>query len=305
MAASSPFLARVVLRDTARLLLEVNRIGFVPAGEGEPEERSAMDSLIVVAVLQANVTPVFKDPGLQQRYGTLDAPPPDDVRRPIGLRRLAESLDLPLETTRRRVNRLDEQGVLAATPDGVLVGQAAVATDRYAHIAQATWRVLGQFYWRLRELGVLTAPALRQAPPPSPFPLRSAMRFWAHHFLRAVGLLTGHVGDLLSLILILAILRANVDDRRPISVAALAKRLDLPFETVRRHVVRLAAEGRCVRTPEGLTIPPELLDGPEWTQIAQLNIQNLIRFYEVLDEENLLGEWEAAPTVRIVRPTGG
>lgn len=49
----------------------------------------------------------------------------------------------------------------------------------------------------------------------------------------------------------------------PVSISALAAALSRPFETVREHVNRLAADGWCERTRHGLVIPPAALDRPE------------------------------------------
>ena len=52
--------------------------------------------------------------------------------------------------------------------------------------------------------------------------------------------------------------------RRPVSINALAASLRLPFETVRRHVRRLADLGICVATPQGVIVPdsPSVNFGP-------------------------------------------
>lgn len=43
--------------------------------------------------------------------------------------------------------------------------------------------------------------------------------------------------------------------RRPVSVNAIAQSLVLPFETVRRRVLRLARQGLCVIGPQGVVVP--------------------------------------------------
>lgn len=51
--------------------------------------------------------------------------------------------------------------------------------------------------------------------------------------------------------------------RRPLSLSALAASLELPFETVRRRVNRLADEGLCCLTPNGVYVPSVRLTPPQ------------------------------------------
>lgn len=98
--------------------------------------------------------------------------------------------------------------------------------------------------------------------------LASARHGW-DHVLRCVAIAARLAdGDVLHGIILIAIIQANAepprrsagdqnhetvaalpDDspRTPVSAYAVAKRLGLPYETVRRHVARLVDEGRCVR----------------------------------------------------------
>jgi hypothetical protein len=51
-------------------------------------------------------------------------------------------------------------------------------------------------------------------------------------------------------------------DRRPVSTYRLARNLDLPYETARRHVSRLVTKGACLRDGHGLVTSPKALFGP-------------------------------------------
>jgi hypothetical protein len=54
------------------------------------------------------------------------------------------------------------------------------------------------------------------------------------------------------------------EERRPVSTHALAHSLGLPYETTRRNVNKLMAEGACTRVPgQGLVIPASYLMSPK------------------------------------------
>ncbi|HEY1749864.1 MAG TPA: hypothetical protein VGG29_01280 [Caulobacteraceae bacterium] len=123
------------------------------------------------------------------------------------------------------------------------------------------------------------------------------------YFLRALRLLTdlGH-GDVLDAIICQAIISANTghlsqlhgsvprppppaglprdDQRKPISILALAESLGLPFETTRRHVNRLIKSGACQRVKGGVIVPSSTLDTPKYAAATDLNltyVQQLVR----------------------------
>jgi len=108
-----------------------------------------------------------------------------------------------------------------------------------------------------------------------------AMQLAADLFLRMMsGLLDVFGGDVLNGVVFLAILRANVhhlpawalseytaadgvfldSERRPISVLRIADSLGLSYETVRRQVNQLVADGYCVRVGRnGVVVSAEIL----------------------------------------------
>lgn len=58
------------------------------------------------------------------------------------------------------------------------------------------------------------------------------------------------------------------DLRRPVSMSGVAASLGLPFETVRRHLNRLAAAGECVIGPKGVVVPTARLASPDYVQLG-------------------------------------
>ena len=119
---------------------------------------------------------------------------------------------------------------------------------------------------------------------------RMALRVAGYYFLQTATLVTRAIDeDLLTALVFLGVSRANVrplkedpaqdaafagagdvppdEMRRPVSVYAVAKDLRLPYETVRRHVVKLREAGMVEAGPGGVWVPnrvhlsPGLLSG--------------------------------------------
>jgi hypothetical protein len=80
-----------------------------------------LDLLIVHAVLNNNVLNVMKDPELDQKYARIDALEPDSIKQGVSRSAVCRFLNLPLETVRRRVDRLKKQGILEERDDGLIV----------------------------------------------------------------------------------------------------------------------------------------------------------------------------------------
>ncbi len=81
---------------------------------------------------------------------------------------------------------------------------------------------------------------------------RLIFRCASDYLLDEMGLLTGrHEGDFIQAVTFLALFQASADPRRGISVRALARSLNLPFETVRRNVRELEAAGLCIAAADG------------------------------------------------------
>jgi hypothetical protein len=70
---------------------------------------------------------------------------------------------------------------------------------------------------------------------------------------------------------------------RPIAVHALSESLLIPYETTRRHVERLIAEGLCVRDKRGVRIAmASIMARPDLLQTFSGGLPNLIRFLDEL-----------------------
>lgn len=136
---------------------------------------------------------------------------------------------------------------------------------------------------------------------------RLALRAATSFMLNSVDLMARVVGgDILRGVIFTAIADANVrhirpgdvlgqsyseasdqvpdDVRRAISVHALALELDIPYETTRRHVNALIADGFCVRTDAGIIVPAAVIARDQMAMALRRNFENLRRLVNDLRE---------------------
>jgi hypothetical protein len=76
--------------------------------------------LVHRAILAANVAHLDVDPG-KKLFASVDTPPPDEVRRPVSVRSISQSLGIPFETVRRRVQALVEAGLCKRVKGGIII----------------------------------------------------------------------------------------------------------------------------------------------------------------------------------------
>lgn len=221
------------------------------------------DTVILAVVLEANLARINSDPELSRRFATLDMPPTQDLLRPVSVNAVASSLRLPYETVRRRIRKMSGLGACVITPQGVYVPTTAVDNPYYRVTATARYERMKTLYFELKDLGGLDGLNVRPADAPrhAAPPVRAANRLMSEYSLRVIDTVMRRLPDPVSGLVLLEMARANAEHltraekeyegplpdsmRRPISMLALAKRMNLPAETVRRHVKRLEAEGFC------------------------------------------------------------
>jgi len=80
-----------------------------------------LDLLIVHAILNANVINVMKDRELDIEFSSIHAIEPDQIKQGVSRAALSRFLNLPLETIRRRVDRLKKQNILSEDKGGLIV----------------------------------------------------------------------------------------------------------------------------------------------------------------------------------------
>jgi len=80
-----------------------------------------LDLLIIHAILNTNVIKIMKDAELDRKFSSVNAVEPDDLKQGISRAALSRFLNLPIETIRRRVDRLKKQDILSENKDGLIV----------------------------------------------------------------------------------------------------------------------------------------------------------------------------------------
>lgn len=269
---------------------------------------SPLDALLVLAVNQANIAPLTRDPRARQAYGALENAAPDDARRPASVNAIANSLGIPFETARRRLKRLQAEGVCTIVPGaGVVIPEAFLTSPAYLQSVMAAHQRLLGFYGRMLD-GDLLDPL-----PPTSYdidegvPLRGAARLIADYLLRAVDGLMRESGDAVTAITLLAILVAALEEIpwppeaervlsavpfRSTSIAQVSRRLGLPNETVRRHTTRLVKVGLCRKTSEGISVAQDILTRPRVQAIADDHAHAVQRLFAGLAERGVVAAWE-------------
>jgi len=129
-------------------------------------------------------------------------------------------------------------------------------------------------------------------------------------FLFDIARLSRGDGDLLEPVILTAILQANQaallsdpsqqlryddaawalpdEDRRPISINAIAQSLGLPFETVRRRAKALAGRGLCVITPAGVYVPQAAVTATAYVRVQAERAARLAALHGALVAADML-----------------
>ena len=100
--------------------------------------------------------PIANDPKLGVAYGQMDAIPPDELRSPISVNALAESLKIPYETTRRHVNKLIKNGFCVKVgARGVIVPSEIISSPTMVKGGLQQYSHLMHFLGQLKDIGLL------------------------------------------------------------------------------------------------------------------------------------------------------
>lgn len=279
--------------------------------------RDVVDGLLLAAISQANVSQITRSPELQRQYATLDQPPPDELRRPVSISAVANSLRMPFETARRRIAALIDLGVVRSMPRGVIIPTGPMSSPLYRETSEAHYRLVRDLYFRLRGIGLLDDLPRPNGPPfdPEHPPVRLVIRLSSDYVLRLAEPLTVHVGDLVSGLIMMQVIQANTEDlpdseggaadtdwaadafvpdslRKPVRASGVSERLGIPQETVRRHLNRLVAADRCERIGDGFVVRSRILARQPIVQFMVDNQSHLHRLYAGLADFSVLSEWE-------------
>jgi hypothetical protein len=278
VGADDAAIARSVTRLSGEYVLRFLRLLF--------DDGDIRDTVVALAVAAANTAHLNAGMGGVSRYAAVDTPPPDEVRKPVTVSTVAESLGLPFETTRRRMGRLARRGACVRVDGGFIV-PTAFLTRRQPSRALANVGHVRIFVRDLEAAGLIEAAMVARALPTSDKDAaiaRTVTRLSADYTLRALQLLVDTYGDVRTGIVAQTIVTANtthlaaeaspagryaaIDEtppdevRQPVSVRRLSDWLGLPYETTRGQVLRLIKAGICTRSEAGVIVPTAVLTTP-------------------------------------------
>jgi hypothetical protein len=119
----------------------------------EVQDGDMIKAIVFLAVVAAN-TGHLEQTGQGSRFAGVDSAPPDDVRRPVSALAISQALGMPFETTRRYINRLIADGVLARVKKGVIAPVAVVGSDEVSRVVATNATNVRRFLRDLRRAGI-------------------------------------------------------------------------------------------------------------------------------------------------------
>jgi hypothetical protein len=158
-SAQDAAVARIISRVSSEYILRAMQLLVEAYGD-------IRTGIIAQTIVTANTAHLDTRGGDGWRYSAIDECPPDEVRRPISIARLAESLGLPFETTRRHVQRLIDTGVCVRVEGGLIVPKAVLDQPPAADAALANVGYVRKFLRDLQAVGLEVRPTPHQVHPP-------------------------------------------------------------------------------------------------------------------------------------------
>ena len=262
---------RLTARQSAEYFLNIVRL------LDHAVDRDLVTTLTFLSIARANMRRFPGDPDRALRYAAMDAIPPDSERVPVTVYAVAKELGIPYETVRRHAAKLRKEGLCESVPGGLIIPTRAYVNAGMLGAVQAHW--------------ALTQDLVNNAggfPTPVAAPLmgdvsRQVVRLGIDYFLDVIALIGRTLEvDALGALVIRAVSFANVEqhafdpsaypevpigprdsEREPVSVYAVAKTLNLPYETTRRHVRRLMERGLLAKSGAGVIVPEKVSARPQ------------------------------------------
>ena len=191
-------------RLTAGFLLDM--IAIARCADGDP-----LDTLLLGAIIQANVAELIHDADLRVDFARSDEVPSDAMRRPVSMSAIAASLNLPPETVRRRIVAMSRDGWCRFVEGGVIVPTEVLSRPEYYVAAFKSYERQRAFYYELRAGGLLPdLPPAAADLSAGVFPVRTVARLTGAYMLRLAETL-GLVGHMVDGLLLVEIFRSNLD----------------------------------------------------------------------------------------------
>lgn len=265
-----------------------------------------VSGVLLAAVNNANTSYLDARPETASRYmGMVSVE--DAMRRPASVSALARSLGVPRETARGKAMVLAEMGLIRAEPGGFVLPAEALGRAPLATAMAAYVQVINTFVEDLSQLGVFDLrPGTALSRPREAFG-GGVLRLVAAHTLRTLGHVMELAPDLslTSIYLLKAVAHLTgahlkLDDVPPPAVlgqphigpvrgAAVAGSLDMPQETVRRHLKKLTETGRLHHGSDGYSLRFEG-DGPRiWRELQNHDLVNSRQLIWKLNTVGALG----------------
>lgn len=255
-------------------------------------EIDRVDTIILQAVTSANLA------HLTLKKAGLDVP--DDQRRPTSVLAVSASMGLSYPTVRKRVHALVERGIIRASGNGYIAPVDPSICGWPDSLVEQDCIALHALLDAMRSQGFQSLPKANRSANSSrvgraiiDFAVRSLEGFAEQH------------GSITSGSIWAAIIAANVRDllnkgtlpdgyaeasqplpdheRRPVSLRKVASEVNLPFETVRRHVLAMAERGSVQVSERGVIVPASALTTRQQIARSRLNIGYLRRLFDVVD----------------------
>lgn len=276
--------ADVAPPPTLRAILRVGNEFFLRSIDSMARlfDDDLIKALVYNAMWTANVRHITHS-SANDTFGGMDAVPPDSMRQPVSVLALANVLRIPYETARRAVQALILADVcIRVDKRGLIVPARFHLEQRTQEAVRMSFPSLLRFLEDLKTAGFDFSPYRRTLPGTVPLPpggalpanIRAMLRVCCELVMRGVDTLGKiHGDDFFQALIFSAIWVANVRHitggpdnpkhgfppdrlRRPVTVNALALRLRMPYETVRRQASRMVRGGIAVRVgAKGLIIP--------------------------------------------------
>lgn len=266
-------------------------------------------ALIFTALWMGNVRHITHS-SANMKFGAIDSLPPDEMRLPVSVQTLSNTLRIPYETVRRYVQTMIAGGTcIRLGKRGVVVPTAVHNQPLRRRLFLDGFPSLLRFVDGLKAAGFDFAPYAQALPNTVPLPPSGELPDNARALLRAsmelimrgvdlVGRLNGN--DFLRGMIAATIWTANVRHitcssgdnlkyggiqaippdavRRPVTVNSVALSLRLPYETTRRYVGALVQSGIAQRIEgEGVIIPSAQFIRPEYFQAAREAYRNTVQ----------------------------
>lgn len=261
-------------------------------------------TLVFATITQANIAHIDDDAALGALWGTLEAPPPDDLRRPVSGYAVALALGLPRETIRRKINALLELGMAQAVDAGFVVPTQTHADESMIRASLADVADSQTFFSAMMRAGILDPGVVAQARtgPVLPRMISRVSNTYCLAVLEELRRLFS--GELMAGLIFCAIANANgrrgpgepardwdeppTERPRPITALAVAETVGLPRETARRHIKKLEQLGFCDGGRRGLIIPESVLSRPGVQAAFERSINTATRFVGHLAQAGVL-----------------